>query len=304
MVFVEKQKKGNHTYFYLAKTYREEGKVRKTRIFLGTDLNKTQLQPKIAEAKIELGEIDFEGVLSRKETAEFEKIKKELNEAIKQIEPNHFYEHFLTRFTYDSNAIEGSSLTLRETAFVLFEKISPANKPLKEIKEAENHKKAFDFIMGLKTKNLSKNTICKLQELVVKDTLRPDLKKFEGNIRTVNVRVGNHIAPSYYQVPSKLAALIRWYNKNSKKYHPIVVAAYFHAEFETTHPFADGNGRTGRLLMNYMLKQAGFPVTNIFLKFRFKYYGALERARKEKNLKPLIKIMKDSYKKMLQIYKK
>ena len=81
-----------------------------------------------------------------------------------------------------------------------------------------------------------------------------------------------------------------------------MVAAYFHSEFENIHPFIDGNGRTGRLLMNFMLAKAGFPPITILFKYRQKYYQALEKARKEKNLKPLIKIMKDSYKNMLKIY--
>jgi len=302
MVFVEKRKKGEHVQFYLAKTYREKGKVKKKAVFLGTDLNPVQLEKLSADARVVLGEIDFNRVLSKKELSEFEAIKEELNEGIKRIAEKDFYRHFLTEFTYDSNAIEGSSLTLAETGNVLFEGISPKNKSMKHAQEAKNHREAFDYVMNLKQKKLSQTTICKVQEKVVKSTLAENLKEFEGKLREVNVRVGMHIAPPYYSVPRKLGALIKWFNANRKKHHPIIVAAYFHSEFEGIHPFVDGNGRTGRLLMNLMLKKAGFPPITIFFKYRANYYQALEKAGKEKNLKPLIKIMKKCYQNLLGAY--
>lgn len=302
MVFVEERKRGEHTYYYAAKAFREGGKVKKKRVFLGTDLNSVQLEKLLDDAKVELGEIDFENVLSKGETKEFEKLKNDLNKRIEGIEPTNFYEHFLTEYTYDSNAIEGSSLTLRETANVLFENISPENKPMKHVQEAKNHKNAFDYVMGLKQKSLDQEVICKIQKMVVEGTLPEQLQKFEGRPRGVNVRVGMHIAPPHYSVPRKLGALIKWFNASRRKYHPIVVAAYFHSEFESIHPFVDGNGRAGRLLINFMLKNAGFPLITVFFKYRQKYYQALEASRKEKNLKPLIKIMKKCYQDMLKMY--
>jgi len=302
MVFVEKREKGKHMQYYLVKTFREGQEVRKKSIFLGTDLDEAQLEKLVAGAKVELGEIDFEKVLSKNEAKEFALLKDTLNNAIKEIEPHNFYEHFLTEYTYDSNAIEGSSLTLQETGDVLFEGISPKSKPMKHVQEAKNHKNAFDFVMGLKQEKLGQDMICEIQRKVVENTLPEHLKKFEGKLRAVNVRAGLHIAPPYYSVPRKLGALIKWFNANSKKHHPIVVAAHFHSEFETIRPFVDGNGRTGRLLMNFMLKNRGFPPMTIFFKYWQEYYGALEKARKEKNLRPLIKIMKKCYQDMLEMY--
>jgi len=302
MVFVEERKKGEHVQFYLAKTYREKGRVRKKAIFLGTDLSPVHLEKLSADARVVLGELDFDRVLGKKELSEFEVLRKELNERIGEMTAKDFYQHFLTEFTYDSNAIEGSSLTLEETGNVLFEGISPKNKPLKHVQEAKNHKEAFDYVMKLKQEKLDQAMICRVQEKVVDGTLEEHLKEFEGKLREVNVRVGVHIAPPYYSVPRKLGALIKWFNANRKKHHPIVVAAYFHSEFEGVHPFVDGNGRTGRLLINFMLKKAGFPPITIFFKYRADYYQALEKARSEKNLKPLIKIMKKCYQDMLTAY--
>ncbi|MAG21786.1 MAG: hypothetical protein CL943_00575 [Candidatus Diapherotrites archaeon] len=302
MVFVEKRKMKGKTQYYLVKSFREKGKVRKKSVFLGTDLNATQLGKLVEDAKVVLGEINFDKVLDGKEIGEFEKLKNRLGKQIREMDADSFYQHFLAEFTYDSNAIEGSSLTLQETTNVLFEEISPENKPMKHVQEAKNHKNAFDFVMALKQERLNNSIICRTQEKVVEKTLPKHLSDFGGKLRRSNVRVGTHIAPSYYSVPRKLGALIKWFNANNKKYHPIIVAAYFHSEFENIHPFVDGNGRTGRLLINFMLQNAGYPPITIFFKYRQKYYQALEKARKDKNLEPLIKIMEKCYQDMLKLY--
>jgi len=300
MAFVEKREKGGHMQYYLATTFRENGKVRKKAVFLGTGLNPEQLEKLSDDARVVLGEINFGKVLTAKEMDDFEELRGKLNKKISSMDPENFYQHFITEYTYDSNAIEGSSLTVQETAGVLFEGVSPANKPMRHVQEAKNHKNAFDFTMGLKQKTLSQGIICGIQKRVVESTLANP--EFEGCLRKVNVRVGTHIAPEWYSVPRKLGALIKWFNANRKKQNPIVVAAYFHAEFEAIHPFVDGNGRAGRLLMNFMLKKAGYPPITIFLKYRQRYYQALEKARKEKDFRPLIKIIKKSYQEMLKIY--
>jgi Fic family protein len=298
MVFIEKKKENKKIKYYLAKTFRENKKVKKKRIFLGTDLNKEQLDKLASDAHILLGEIDLNKVLTTKEIKEFEEIKKQFNKIISDFDKKSFYELFVSEFTYDSNAIEGSTLTLDETNQVLFENISPKGKPLKHVQEAKNHKEAFDFLEKIKREKIDKELICKIQEKVVKKTIEKGI----GELRQVNVRVGTHIAPPFYSVPRKFTNLIKWHNQNKDSFHPVVIALYFHAVFEEIHPFVDGNGRTGRLLLNYMLKQKRFPPVIIFFEQRQKYYSALEQARKNKNLKPLIKIILKSYKKMIKKY--
>ncbi|MCX6804212.1 MAG: Fic family protein [Candidatus Diapherotrites archaeon] len=302
MVFVEKRKEGTSTLYYLTKSFREKGRVKKKRVFLGTNLTPEQVRTLSDDANKILGEISFDSVLSPKEIVEFEELRHSLNEKISTFEKDNFYEHFITEFTYDSNAIEGSSLTLAETSHLLFKGITPKNKPMKHLIEAKNHKEAYDFVSSLKQKKLSTPILCKIQKIVVKDTLPSHLEGQDGRLRTVNVKVGQHIAPPFFVVQRKLKTLIKWFNLNMNKHHPIVVAAYFHSEFESLHPFAEGNGRTGRLLMNFMLTRHGYPPITIFLKHRFDYYLALEKARNEKNLKPLIKIMRECYKEMEKTY--
>ncbi len=302
MVFVEKRKRGKDTLYYLAKAFRQKGKVKKKRVFLGTNLSKEQLSTLVDDAKKTLGEINFNSVLGLNELAEFEQIKLSLAEKIGAFDKESFYEHFVSEFTYDSNAIEGSTLTLNDTTNLLFRGITPKNKPMKNLIEAKNHKEAYDFVCALKQQNLSTQLICDIQRIVVKNALPEELVSQEGILRTVNVQVAQHIAPQFIVVPRKLNVLIKWFNLNKKKYHPIVVAAYFHSEFESLHPFADGNGRTGRLLINFMLTRQGYPPITIFLKHRYDYYDALQKAREDKNLKPLINILKKCYKEMEKVY--
>jgi len=301
MGFVEIKKRNGHELFYFAKTVREGKKVKKKRIFLGTDLSEELVKRLSKDALIELGELDFESILNPKEVKEFELIEKTLNALISQMDQKSFYEHFVTEFTYSSNAIEGSTLTLKETSNLLFEGLSP-KKPMKNIIEAQNHKKAYDYLTTIKEKKINQELLCQIQKLVVEGTLLEEVKEFEGKLRGVNVRVGTHIAPQFIEVPRRLTALIRWFNSNLEKIHPIVLAAYFHSEFENLHPFVDGNGRTGRLFINFMLTKAEYPPIVIFFKHRPKYYEALEKAREKKDLKPLIKILQKCYEEMIEIY--
>jgi Fic family protein len=301
MGFVELKERNGHKLYYFAKTMREGKKVKKKRIFLGTDLSDELIKRLSKNALIELGELDFENILNPKEQKEFELIKVTLNMLISQMEKKSFYEHFVTEFTYSSNAIEGSTLTLKETSKLLFEGQSP-KKPMKNIIEAQNHKRAYDYLAVVKEEKINQELVCQIQKLVVEGTLTDEVKEYEGKLRGVNVRVGTHIAPQFIEVPKRLTALIRWFNSNIGKVHPIVLSAYFHSEFERIHPFVDGNGRTGRLFINFMLTNLGYPPLVIFFKHRPKYYEALERAREKKDIKPLIRILKKCYEEMIKTY--
>lgn len=295
MAFIETKKVKNKSYYYLAKSIRKEGKVKKQRLYLGVNLTDEQLGRLVKEKEITLDEnYHVVSVLTRQEYSESRDIKSKIEKKLQKYEPDNYYRAFITDFTYDSNAIEGSSLTLRDTGNLLFEGISPAAKPLKHVKEAINHKEAFDFTSGYKNK-LDKKFICAVQKRVVAGTQPEHLMKYEGKIRELNVRVGSHVAPDHQQVHSLLNKLLRWYYQYKDKYHVIEVCAFFHAQFEYIHPFVDGNGRTGRLILNKMLKDPGWPYMNIFFKFRGHYYSALESYQNEKNIQPLIRLFLRCY---------
>jgi len=228
--------------------------------------------------------------LEEREIKELEKIRKDYLKLPKETKDNR-YEAFVSLFTYDSTNIEGNTLTLQETSQLLFENITP-RKSLREINEVTNHKEAFDFILENK-EDISKELILKIHKLVVKNTLKPELKDQVGKYRTLQVyiRGTKWLPPKPENVPKEMGTLLSWYSKNKKRLHPLILAAYFHSAFETIHPFVDGNGRVGRLLMNLILNKNKFPMINIPNKKKYIYYESLESAQVKGNLIPLIKFL-------------
>lgn len=181
-------------------------------------------------------------------------------------------EEFLVEFTYDSNAIEGSTLTLQETAMVL-EGITIDQKPIKEHLEAIGHRDAFLYIESLIKDNvvLSEKIIKEIHALVLIN--KPEDK---GVYRKIPVKIigALHEPVQPYLISVQMESLIRDYEEMKKTKHIIECVALFHMRFEGIHPFIDGNGRTGRLLMNFDLMQNGYPAINIKYLDRKKYYEA------------------------------
>ena len=293
MVYTEIKEKNGRKYYYRVLSVREGSKVQKKRVYLGVDLVKEQLSEKEGEADKEL--MPLSTLLTEKEIKELEKIKKEYALLPKENLQNR-YEAFVSLFTYDSTNIEGNTLTLQETSQLLFEKITP-RKSLREINEVINHKEAFDYILCW-DKDISKAMILKLHELIVKNTLKEELKAEIGKYRALQVyiRGTNWLPPKPSEVPKEMQVLLSWYSKNKGKLHPLILAAYFHSAFETIHPFVDGNGRVGRLLINFILHTYAFPMVNIPNKKKYLYYKALESAQLKGDLRSLVKFLFDSLK--------
>lgn len=290
MVYTEIKEKNRRKYYYRVLSVRKGNKVDKKRIYLGTNLEKKKLSEKEKQADKELMLIST--LLDEDEKKELRKIKEKYIQLLKETKDN-CYESFVSLFTYDSTNIEGNTLTLQETSQLLFENITP-RKSLREINEVINHKKAFDFIITNK-KEISKELILTLHKLVIKNTLKPELENQIGKYRTlqVYVRGTEWIPPKPEEVKREMASLLSWYSKNKKKIHPIILAAYFHSAFETIHPFVDGNGRVGRLLMNLILHKHKYPMINIPNKRKYIYYKALESSQTKGDLRPLIKFLID-----------
>ena len=186
-------------------------------------------------------------------------------------------EDFMIEYTYDSNAIEGNALTLDETSVVIKEGITIAQKPLKDHLEAIGHRDAYYFVEGLvKTQiPLSEKTIKEIHTLVLIDS--PEQR---GTYRSLPVRVGSFLPCQPYLVPVEMEKLLADYNGEMQSLHVIERAALFHLRFETIHPFLDGNGRTGRLLLNFDLMQEGYPPINIKFSDRAKYYECFKHYQK------------------------
>ena len=181
-------------------------------------------------------------------------------------------EEFIVEYTYNSNAIEGNTLTLRETDLVL-RGLTIDRKPLKDHMEAVGHKEAFDYVSELVKDNvpLSESIIKQIHFLVLADK-----KDDRGVYRRVPVRImgAQHEPVQPYLIEPKMEQLLRDYAES--RGHIVTKLARFHIEFEGIHPFIDGNGRTGRLLVNLELMKAGYPPIDIKFADRMAYYDAFD----------------------------
>lgn len=180
-------------------------------------------------------------------------------------------DEFLIDFTYNSNAIEGNTLTLQETALIINEGITIAQKSLKDHMEVIGHKEAYCYIEELVKQKIP------LSEKVIKDIhsiVLMDKPQDKGVYRRVPVRIMGavHEPPQPYLVPVQMEQLILEYEEMKKVMHPIERLALFHLKFEGIHPFIDGNGRTGRLLLNLELMKEGYPAINVKFADRRRYY--------------------------------
>ncbi|QQR54798.1 Fic family protein [Candidatus Peregrinibacteria bacterium] len=218
---------------------------------------------------------------------------------------NKIREQFSIEMTYNSNAIEGNSLTLKETFWVIQEGLTMKDKPLKDHLEAKNHKEALDFLYELvdssQKNTVSEHLIKQLHHLVVQDSQR----EIAGNYRDGEVYISgsDHRPPNGFEIPAKMHDLIRWMSKEKKKHDPVELAALLHYKFVAIHPFWDGNGRTGRLLMNILIIQGGYPLAIILKNDRKRYYRVLHEADKG-NYKPLCEFVAQSVIRSLNIYLK
>lgn len=214
-------------------------------------------------------------------------------------------EQFEIEMTYNSNAIEGNSLTLKETYLVIHEGLTIKGKPLKDHLEAKDHHEALEFLYGLvrhdSQPTLSEHLIRQLHQLVVKKTD----EEYAGKYRTSNVFIGgaDHTPPDALQVTIEMKKLMAWFTKERKRLHPVQLAAFLHHKLVYIHPFFDGNGRTARLTMNIILMRAGYPLVVILKNDRKKYYRALAQADKG-NYIPFVGFMAQAVERSLDIYLK
>ena len=214
-------------------------------------------------------------------------------------------EQFELEMTYNSNAIEGNSLTLKETFLIISEGITIKGKPLKDHLEAKNHTEALSFVFDLidkdKRHTFSEHLIRTLHQLVVQDTE----KEWAGKYRTSNVLITgtDHKPPEAIQVPALMAGLVDWLRKEKTKLHPVELSALLHHRVAHIHPFFDGNGRTARLAMNVFLLQNEYPLVIILKNDRKKYYRVLALADKG-TYEPLVTFIAQAVERSLDIYLK
>ncbi len=187
-----------------------------------------------------------------------------------------FFEDFGIRFTHHSSKIEGNTLSYRDVRGVILDQVTPKNKPLRDVEEIQAHNRIYHEMLN-RTDELSLALILRWHQTLFWSS-NPQIA---GEIRNSPV----FIAGSNYEPPASrtevdlgLDNLLKWYNENKNTLHPVLLACIVKLRFVSIHPFDDGNGRISRVIMNYLLYQAGYPMFNIEFKIRKGYYDALEAA--------------------------
>ena len=270
MVIVKKKVMKKQTYYYLEHSMRKGKKVQKKEIYLGG-----KIPSNIEEIKKNF----LDGIYKEKWYSDIDRNKEKFSKAQKAMPKSareKEMQNFATKFTYDTQRIEGSTLTHRETADLLERRITPKSKPLRDVKEAEAHRDLFYEILKLK-KDISQQLILEWHWKLFRLT-KSDIT---GKIRKHRVVISGSkfMPPSPVEVYPMLVEFFKWYNKNKDRLHPVELAALAHLKFVTIHPFYDGNGRISRLVMNFILNKKGYPMLNIPYEGRYGYYNALERSQ-------------------------
>jgi Fic family protein len=214
-------------------------------------------------------------------------------------------EQFAIDMTYNSNAIEGNRLSLKETYWVISEGITVKGKSLKDHLEAKDHYSAVNYLYELvehnKRATVSEHLVRSLQQIIVSETD----SKHAGAYRDGNVYItgSKHVPPDAYEVPKLMNDLILWVRSKIKTMSVVELAAIAHHKLVFIHPFFDGNGRTARLFMNLLLMQKGYPLVVILKNDRKKYYDVLQKADSG-NYKPLIMFIAQAVERTANIYLK
>ncbi len=256
------QQKG---YYYLDHSFRSGGKVIHKRKYLGKELPKNAEEIKETFLRECMQENIFKklGIIQKSFSEEWKKFPESIKKEI--------LIDLSISFTYNTNAIEGSTITLGETEDIIKRKIAP-NRPLRDVQETINHSKTFFKVINEKAE-LSNELLLEWHNGLFLET-KPDIA---GKYRDYLVRVGDYKAPDWQDINKLMKEFFWWYNKNRKMINPCELAARAHYKFEKIHPFGDGNGRIGRLIIAHILRKANYPLLIIEYKKRKSYYHALTK---------------------------
>ena len=304
-MFIEKKIINGKGYYYLKQSFRAGKKVKtKTLAYIGDKKDNYKIRilkrkfnrQMLDNIKKELFEIkDWNVLLSSEDNEKIEEIKKQFSLKLKKMDDRtkkDMFDDFLTYFVYNTNAIEGNTLTLKETDLLLNKGLTPQGRTLREINDHLNSRDVFYYLYN-NNLPITNETI-----ILIHDKLMNNIDERKG-YRLSDVRVigANFKSTPFQYVKIDMSLLIKWYNKNKKTLNPVILASIFHHKFERIHPFYDGNGRTGRMLLNLMLFKSNIVPIVLSNKQRKKYYESLSSADKTGLLeitgdfKPLVKFI-------------
>jgi Fic family protein len=305
MSYLSKLKRNNKIYYYLVENIPiSKGNRKQIRKYIGT------IKPTEKQLSLELLKFEKEIQFKKKELQGYLYLTKDEIEEINNInstfwkrynqltktEKDDFWNNFISVFVYNTNSIEGSTLTLKEVELLLSENISP-NRPLEDVLEAKSAKKAINFVLKYK-KDLSIDLILELHKIYFKDSFKDIAGKFK--------RLNNRIKGSNFKTTPKelvltdLKIFLENYNNLKKELHPLELASWVHWAFVKIHPFQDGNGRISRLLMNFVLYNNKYALIDIKTKEKQAYFNSLERCNYVNNAKPLAQRLVRRFKKQYQ----
>ena len=259
-------------YYYFQHSYGMDGNKRTVEEYLGKEIPKNVLK-----LKNDFMQKVFKEKFEKKINLIRKNHKKEFS-SLPQTERKKLLKNFAIKFTYNSEAIEGSTLSLKDTIRLLRDQISP-NKPIKDVIESREHNKTFLEVLNSKTE-FNLDWILKTHKKLFIKTY-PNIA---GKIRSHNVRVvgSDTVFTHHSKVKQELREFIRWYGKSSRAMHPFMSAALAKFRFVNIHPFSDGNGRVSRIIMNYLLHKNQLPLIDIKYSKRNQYYDALEKSNQRK----------------------
>lgn len=314
MVFIKEKTVKNKKYRYLAESFRlPDGRVKTIEKIVDKKAPLKELKKKHADFFAEKKKASFiefaldkyktDSIFSRTEFEKVEGIKADYQRTIKsfsKLQLKDVFDRFIANFTYESNAIEGNSLTLKDVAVVMFEKRAIQGKDLREIYETRNSREVMNLLMEKKF-SVKEEDLIKMHKMLMKDI----------DERTGYKQIPNYIPGSGVEftppekVNQEMASLIVWYEKNSERLHPLQVSALFHGKFIKIHPFEDGNGRVGRFVSNAILINKDYPPFIIRKTQRDSYIKCMQDFHRgyTKNLERfLLRKYKDTYRKFFEGY--
>jgi len=300
MVYIYKKIVGEKSYYYLRASKRKGKRViAKDIAYLGSSidevrkaLDKQEYKEKVRKAyKTIYNFIESNHWL---EKAQELKLKKDgfLKEKLEEVEAcklhyNNFFQkqdsltkkeilkNFVIEFAFNTTSIEGNTITLQQVRNLLENGLTPENRTLREIYDLQNTEKVF-FNLINSSEELTHEFIIKIHsELMENIDARKGYRKIDIHVFKANFKA----TPAPY-VKTDMDLLLKWHENNKAKLHPLVLAIIFHHKFEKIHPFMDGNGRTGRVLLNYILIKNNYPPLVIYKKTRADYLEVLRKADK------------------------
>ncbi|MFT7252318.1 MAG: Fic family protein/DNA-binding Xre family transcriptional regulator [Flavobacterium sp.] len=234
---------------------------------------------------------------------EIDLLKKELDN-FRQFDSFRIAQALELEYTFESNKIEGNTLTLRETDLVVNEGLTVSGKSMREHLEAINHQEAISYIKQLIERNfqLNEREVLSIHNLILRGIIPEDAGKYRKE--QVLIKGSTHMPPQPYLVAKAIEDYFIWFLENKNKLHPIILAAEMHERLVAIHPFTDGNGRTSRLIMNLILLQNGYVIANIKGDYnsRISYSKALEIAQTSNNKEDFLMLIAQIEKECLERY--